>query len=181
MDLILETERLILREMLPTDAEAMFRLDSNPNVVRYLGNKPFKSIDESINLIKYVRKQYTDNGIGRFAVVLKETDEMIGWAGIKFVTDIENDRTNFYDLGYRLLEEHWGKGYASEATKAWLDYFFQTMKLPVLVANINVNNLESNKIVKKFGFQIISTFYYEDIHCNWCELKKEDYLKEILK
>ncbi len=171
MDLILETERLILRQMLPSDAEAMFKLDSNPNVVKYLGNKPFTSIEQSINLIHYVRKQYVENGIGRFSVVLKENNEMIGWAGIKFVTDIENNQTNFYDLGYRLHEEHWGKGYASEATKAWLDYFFQTMKLPVLVASVNIDNLGSNKIVKKFGFQLIETFYYEDIHCNWYELK----------
>ena len=177
MNLILETERLILREMLPTDAEAMFKLDSNPNVVKYLGNKPFKSIDQSVNIINNVRKQYINNGIGRFSVVVKETNEMIGWAGIKFVTDIENDRTNFYDLGYRLHEEHWGKGYASEATKAWLDYFFQTMKHPVLVASVNIDNFESNKIVKKFGFQLINTFDYEDLHCNWYELKKEDYLK----
>ncbi len=177
MNLILETERLILREMLPSDAEAMFKLDSNPNVVKYLGNKPFTSIEQSINLIHFVRKQYVDNGIGRFSVVLKENNEMIGWAGIKFVTDVENNQTNFYDLGYRLHEEHWGKGYASEATKAWLDYFFQTMKKPVLVANVNVNNDGSNKIVKKFGFQFIETFYYEDIHCNWYELTKEEYLK----
>lgn len=181
MNLIIETERLILREMLPSDAEAMFKLESNPNVVKYLGNKPFKSIDESINLINYVRNQYLNNGIGRFSVVLKETNEMIGWAGIKFVTDIENDRTNFYDLGYRLQEEHWGKGYASEATKAWLDYFFQTMKQPVLVASVNVDNFESNKIVQKFGFQLKSTFYYEDIHCNWYELENPNQLFNDLK
>lgn len=177
MDLILETERLILREMLPSDAEAMFKLDSNPNVVKYLGNKPVRTIDESITIINSVRNQYLKNGIGRFSVILKENNKMIGWAGIKFVTDIENNQTNFYDLGYRLQEEYWGKGYASEATKAWLDYFFQTMRLPLLVANVNVDNFGSNKIVKKFGFQFKETFYYEDIHCNWYELKKEDYLK----
>lgn len=173
MKIVLETERLLLREMLLSDAEAMFKLDSNPNVVKYLGNTPVKSIDECISLIHNVRNQYLKNGIGRFSVVLKDTDEVIGWAGIKFITEPENNQTNFYDLGYRLQEEHWGKGYATEATKAWLDYAFQTMKLPVLVASINVDNFNSNKIVQKFGFKLKSKFYYEDIHCNWYELENK--------
>jgi ribosomal-protein-alanine N-acetyltransferase len=173
MKIVLETERLLLREMILSDAEAMFKLDSNPNVVKYLGNTPVKSIDECINLIQNVRNQYLKNGIGRFSVVLKDTDEVIGWAGIKFITEPENNQTNFYDLGYRLQEEHWGKGYATEATKAWLDHAFQTMKLPVLVASINVDNFNSNKIVQKFGFQLKSKFYYEDIHCNWYELENK--------
>ncbi|RTY93634.1 GNAT family N-acetyltransferase [Flavobacterium sp. GT3R68] len=171
MNLIIQTERLILRKMMISDAEAMFKLDSNPNVVKYLGNTPFKSIGESINLINNVSNQYLKNGIGRFSVVLKETNEVIGWAGIKFVTEPENNQTHFYDLGYRLQEEHWGKGYATEATRAWLDYAFQTMNLPVLIASVNVDNFNSNKIVQKFGFQLKSQFYYGDIHCNWYELK----------
>lgn len=84
MNILLETERLILREILSTDEMALFRLDSNPNVHRYLGNNPISSIEESSESIKHIRRQYTQNGIGRFAVVLKETNEMIGWSGIKF-------------------------------------------------------------------------------------------------
>jgi ribosomal-protein-alanine N-acetyltransferase len=78
----IETERLILRELLPTDDKAMFILDSNPNVHKFLGNQPVISIEESRKYISSIREQYLDNGIGRFAVILKETDEFIGWAGL---------------------------------------------------------------------------------------------------
>ena len=72
MNIKLETERLILREIVLSDAEEMFKLDSNPNVNTYLGNNPVKTIDESLTLINNLRNQYKKNGIGRFAVVLKE-------------------------------------------------------------------------------------------------------------
>ena len=91
----IETERLILRELELSDAEGMFELDSNPNVHLYVGNRPVKHIDESIEYIKFVQKQYKDLGTGRWAVVLKETNEFIGWSGIKFITDEINNHKNF--------------------------------------------------------------------------------------
>ena len=71
----IETERLILRELALSDAEGMFELDSNPNVHLFVGNRPVKHIEESIEYIQFVQKQYKDFGIGRWAVILKETNE----------------------------------------------------------------------------------------------------------
>ena len=132
MNLILETERLILREMLPSDAPSLFEMDSNPNVHQYLWNKPVTSIDEVYEYIELVRNQYLENNIGRFVVILKETNELIGWAGLKYNTEMVNNKVDFYDIGYRLNEKFWGKGYASEATVAWLDYGFKTMKIEIM-------------------------------------------------
>ena len=129
MNLILETDRLILRQLLVSDAEAFFAMDSNPNVHRYLWNKPTQEIEETIETIAFVRKQYADNGIGRFAVISKETNEFMGWAGLKFNTEMVNNKTNFYDIGYRLDEKFWEKGYASEASFVWLKYAFETLKI----------------------------------------------------
>ncbi len=72
MDLIIETERLLLRPLLATDAEALFEMDNNPNVHLYLGNEPVTSIDDVHGYIKSIQNQYIKNGIGRFSVVLKE-------------------------------------------------------------------------------------------------------------
>ncbi len=63
-------------------------MDSNPNVHKYLWNKPLTSIDEVYQYIEMVRNQYLENNIGRFVVVLKETNELIGWAGLKYNTEI---------------------------------------------------------------------------------------------
>jgi RimJ/RimL family protein N-acetyltransferase len=171
MDLIIETERLILREMLPTDAEAMFKLDSNPNVLRYLGNNPVTSILQIEDYIKNIRNQYIQNGIGRFVVVIKETEEVIGWAGIKFITEPENNHVNFYDLGYRLQEEHWGKGYGYEVAKAWLDHGFNEMKIDKMYASVNKENIASQKILQKIGLKITSEFLWNEIPCYWLELE----------
>jgi RimJ/RimL family protein N-acetyltransferase len=171
MNLILETERLILREMLPSDAEALFEMDSNPNVHKYLWNKPLTSIDEVYQYIEKVRNQYLENNIGRFVVVLKETNELIGWAGLKYNTEIVNNKVHFYDIGYRLNEKFWGKGYASEASFAWLDYGFKVMKIKVMEAAAHTANIASNRILQKIGLKMTEQYLEEGISWNWYELK----------
>ena len=100
MDLIIETERLILRPFEFSDAEALYDMDKNQIVHKYLWQKPITDIKEVHEYIEMVQKQYIERGIGRFSTVLKETGELIGWTGIKFVNDhIENGNTNFYDYG----------------------------------------------------------------------------------
>ncbi|MDV7390491.1 GNAT family N-acetyltransferase, partial [Arthrospira platensis SPKY1] len=78
-----ETERLILREIMPSDIDGMFKLDSDPEVHKYLGNKPVTDRKQIINVINFIRKQYIDNGIGRWAIVDKKTNDFIGWTGLK--------------------------------------------------------------------------------------------------
>lgn len=73
MNLVIETERLLLREMRHEDANQLFEMDSNPNVHKYLWNKPYSSIQEVQDYITYIRKQYQENNIGRFSTILKET------------------------------------------------------------------------------------------------------------
>lgn len=171
MDLIIETERLILRELRLSDAEAMFALDSNPNVHQYLGNNPVTNIDQVHGYINNIRNQYIQNGTGRFAIELKSTGEVIGWAGIKFITEPENNHVNFYDIGYRLQEQYWRKGYGLEAATAWLEYGFESMKIPVMYASAHIDNAGSNAILRKIGMQLVSQFDFDGLPCNWYELK----------
>ena len=101
MKIFLETERLILRELLPSDATNMLALDSNPNVVQYIGIQPITDLEACRKNIRYIRDQYEKNGIGRWAVVRKDTNEFVGWSGLKLVNEKTiNGRQNFYDLGY---------------------------------------------------------------------------------
>src|SRR5690606_15386396 len=116
-----ETQRLLFRELKLTDAEAMFEMDSDPDVHLYLGNNPVKNIDEVKFVIENLQWQYKTFGMGRMAVVLKETNEFIGWAGFKRERNV-NGHEVFCDLGYRFLKKHWGKGYASESAKAFVEH-----------------------------------------------------------
>lgn len=167
----IETERLLLRELQLSDADGMFELDSNPNVHLFLGNRPVKHIEESIKYIHFVQKQYKDFGIGRWAVILKETNEFLGWSGIKFITDEINGHKNFYEIGYRFIEKHWGKGYATEAGKAFVDYAFNEIKADAIYAYADAGNENSRRILEKLGLRYVNSFEYEEELEVWYELK----------
>ncbi|TBX68384.1 N-acetyltransferase [Flavobacterium silvisoli] len=170
MNLQLETPRLLLRPFEFSDAQAMFALDSNPNVHLYLGNKPVTAIEQCLAYIESIRNQYLQNGIGRFVVELKNSQEVIGWAGLKFITEEENNHVNFYDIGYRLQEKHWGNGYAFEAAQAWVTYALQEMKIPTLYAMVHVDNTGSNRILQKLGMQQKNQYTDDGITYYWYEL-----------
>ena len=171
MNLQLETKRLLVRPLEISDAQAFFKMDNNPNVHKYLWQKPVLTIDETLSTIKSVQDQYVNHKIGRFAAVLKSTNEFIGWVGIKFNTDIVNNKTNFYDIGYRLDEPFWGQGYATEASFAWLDYGFQIMKIQNMEAAAHIDNVASNKILDKIGMTNTGSYHEDAVEWNWFEMK----------
>ncbi len=172
MNLIIETERLLLRPFEKSDAEALFEMDKNMNVHQYLWQKPVENIDEVYAYIEMVQKQYAERGIGRFSTILKETGELIGWTGIKFVNEQpENGNINFYDYGYRINEKFWNKGYASEATKAWLNYGFNEMKIEKMNAYTHAENGASNHILEKYGMKFMEDYLDEDgIKWKWWQM-----------
>ena len=167
----LETQRLILREMISLDAAGMFELDSNPEVHRFLGKKPVRSIEESKLMIQNLRKQYSENGIGRWAVILKETNEFIGWSGIKLITESINNHQLFYEIGYRFIQKHWGKGYATEAGLAFVDFVFNEMKVPALYAYADSGNVNSRHILEKIGMNYVNSFEFEGEEHVWYSIK----------
>ncbi len=181
MSIIIETERLLLREILDTDLEGMFTLDNNPNVHHYLGKNPILTIDKSQDYINNIRKQYLENGIGRYAVILKETNQFIGWCGIKYITEPENGHVNFYEIGYRFIEAFWGKGFGYESAKAWLDYGFNTMNIKTIYASAHVDNKGSRHILEKLGMQTKNEFEWNKIPCIWFELENKQHTMTTIK
>ena len=166
--IFIETERLVLREIIPEDAKAFFEMDSNPEVVKYVGMKPLTEIGQSVEMIKSIRKQYEENGIGRWAVIQKDTGKLVGWSGLKLIKEINNHH-NIYDLGYRFTPEYWGKGYATETSIAVLNYAFTEMNLGKVFAYADVENNVSNHVLKKLGFEEKGTFMDEGDECFWYE------------
>ncbi|REG98498.1 GNAT family N-acetyltransferase [Flavobacterium aquicola] len=171
MKTFLETERLILRELLLSDDEGMFELDSDPEVHRFVGRKPVKHIDESRLMIENIRQQYAENGIGRWAVILKETNEFIGWSGIKLIKEPINNHQNFYEIGYRFIQKHWGKGYATEAGLAFVAFAFKELKAANIYAYADAGNKDSRNILEKLGMQYVNSFEYEGEEHVWYEMK----------
>lgn len=170
--MILETPRLILREVTPDDVDGFYKLDSDAEVHRYLGNQPVTSLQQCKDVIAFVMKQYVDNGIGRWAVVEKFSGDFIGWAGLKLVKEETNGHVNYYDYGYRLIRQYWGKGYASECSPFILQYGFTHLPADIIYGAAHVDNIASNRILRKNGFHFKNTFYYESDLCNWYALEK---------
>ncbi len=173
MDLLLETHRLILRPLALSDAQDMFDMNKNPEVHKYLWQTPEEKIDESIKVIEYVQKQYAENNIGRYATILKETGEFVGWTGIKFVNDhTENGNTNFFDYGYRLSEKFWNKGFATEASVFWLDYGFKKMKIDKMNSYTHSENGASNHVLQKAGMNFIADYLDKDnVYWKWWQME----------
>lgn len=164
----LETERLLLRPLELSDVDDMFDMDSNPNVHLYLGNNPLKTKEESLGYLKNIQNQYKVNGIGRFAMLTRDSKEFIGWCGLKFITEEENNHSHFYEIGYRLKEEFWGNGYAYEAAKAWYEYAFNVLKVDTLYASAHIDNKGSRRILEKIGLQLKNEYVWNNsIPCVW--------------
>lgn len=173
MEIFASTPRLILRELIPADAAGMFELDSDKAVHLYLGNKPVSTMEESQEVIRLIRQQYRDNGIGRWAVVEKDSNRFVGWAGLKLVKEPMNGHVNYYDLGYRFIKKYWGKGYATECAQAILEYGFNRLHLENIYAITDAGNAASQHVLEKTGFRQDGTFYEEEILHNWFTISRE--------
>lgn len=175
MDTIIETERFFLREIDMRDVEDLFELDSDPQVHLYIENNPVQNKEQIVLVIETLQDQYKENGIARWAVVDKQTGECVGWSGLKLFRTPLNGHVNFYELGYRFKTKHWGKGYATEVSKAIIQYGFNKLKAETLYAITHPENEKSIHVLKKMGFRFVETFDYEGDVTNWFELKKENH------
>jgi len=120
-----------------------------------------------------IRQQYIHNGIGRWAVIEKDTNHFVGWAGLKLVKEPTNGHVNYYDLGYRFIKKYWGKGYATECAKASLDYGFAQLKADEIFAMTDAGNDASRRVLEKAGFTQDGTLYDDGILHNWFKISKE--------
>ena len=112
MNQIIETERILLREFKETDAEAVFAFSSNKEVHKYTGDELVASMERAKEIITDIWfTDYKKYGYGRWAVVYKPEDKVIGFAGLKYLPEIGET-----DIGYRFLPSYWGKGIASEVS-----------------------------------------------------------------
>lgn len=147
MPIQLETSRLVMKQFCEEDAHYLFELNSDPDVTRYVGEGAFISIEDVYTFIRNYG-QYERYKMGRLNLFDKQTGEFIGWCGLKFLED-----NSQVDLGYRLLKRHWGKGYATEASIACLDYGFNTLNLQKIIGTAMKENTASIRIFEKLGLK----------------------------
>lgn len=153
--IIFESARLIIQELEETDLENFFRLNGDEEIMRYI-RKP-RTREECEALIKETVEGYKINpGIGRFAVIEKSTGNYIGSFAL-----IPLGNTNDFHLGYAILKEYQGKGFATEITKAAIPFVFNTIQKDLIKAITISANIPSKNVLLKAGFIQNGTMIHE--------------------
>lgn len=172
---MIETERLILREMELVDVEDLFEMDVDPDVHIFIENKPDKNIEETKKSILYFKQKAKEDGFPVYSVIDKVTNECIGWAGLMLSREIVKGHINIFELGYRFKKKHWGKGYATEASNAVLKKVFEELPINLIFAFTDDRNNNSKKVLLKLNFELRETFELEGQLENWFALTKENW------
>lgn len=150
MHIVIETARLLLREFEPGEGELIYRLNADPEVVRYTGD-PVRDIQHGEEVLREViLPQYRLYGHGRWAVHTRADGAFIGWCGLKYRIELDE-----VDLGYRYSQANWGKGYATEAAIATVQYGLDVLKLTRIVGRAMPENIASRVVLEKCGMQYI--------------------------
>jgi RimJ/RimL family protein N-acetyltransferase len=165
---IIRTSRLRLRKLQPADASLIQQLNSDPEVMRFIG--PVETGLEKAQAYTDLRvAQYRDRpGLGIFVAELAGTasetseykKENIGWFCLKSLEETEE-----VEVGYRLLPKYWNQGYATEGAKAMLNQGFRALGLDKIVGVTLPTNLASQAILKKVGMVYvgIKTYYGHEL------------------
>ena len=155
-NVILETDRLILRAWEITDLDDFFEYASVEGVGEKAGWEHHKSKDKSLEILKMFMEEKKV-----FAIVLKENQKAIGSIGIEELgkeLDKDLDNLSGRELGYVLNKDYWNKGIMTEAVSKVVDYCFNTLKLNFLMASYFNHNIASKKVLENLNFK-----FYKDI------------------
>jgi RimJ/RimL family protein N-acetyltransferase len=142
----IETDRLTLRGFCPDDINRLAEILGDPQVMRYMpGDEPWPrewAERELRNLIEH----WDEHGYGRWAVVDREDDRMIGWCGLGFLPEL-----NETEVAYLLDKDYWNRGYATEAARISLGYGFEEAGLDRIIALAFPENAASIRVMEKIG------------------------------
>ena len=173
-DIVLETPRLLLREFLLSDAEDMYALNSNWEVVQYTGDTSFESLEAAREFLRNY-DPYSKTGMGRWLVIRKSDQACLGWCGLKW------HEGDWVDLGYRFFKKYWKNGYAWESAIYCISHGFFKLDLDEIFATVVPENIASVRLLEKLGFKYLKdvedeyfgkAHYYGLTWQAWEKLKK---------
>ncbi len=157
----LETERLILREIVPKDVSDLFRIRGDYEVTKYNTGKAYENVEQAAKLIEAITDGYIYKRELRWGIALKTHDQLIGMCGYNYW-----DRTDQRgSIGYDLARAYWGKGIMSEALRAIIRFGFTEMALHRIEADASIYNEASINVLQKLAFTqegIQREQYFED-------------------
>ena len=156
---MLETERLTLRKLKKSDVDDIFKMRSDADLMRYI-REPQTERRESFEWIRMISGRWDAEKLGFCGVIEKETQKFVGWCGLWRLKE-----TNEIEVGYAIQKNFWGKGYATEAARKFLEYGFEELGLERIVAVAYPENEPSQNVMKRLGmnFVKIGRFYEKQL------------------
>ncbi len=160
MRVLLETERLVLRRFTEADAEDLADLDGDPEVMRFItGGRPTpRDVTRAETLPRFIRAYERFEGFGVWAAIERSSGEFLGW--FEFYPP-EGRGPEEAELGYRLRRPAWGKGYATEGSRALIRKGFTDLGVRKVFAETMVVNAASRRVMEKAGLVYVRTFHQE--------------------
>ncbi|MEU8227247.1 GNAT family N-acetyltransferase [Kribbella sp. NPDC048915] len=154
-EVYLETDRLRLREFTADDVELLVELESDPEVMRFLTGQPTPRHQIADVTLPAILKRYAEHpGLGTFAAHQKADGAFVGWFGLQ-PTDVPDT----VDVGYRLNRTAWGKGYATEGTRALIAKAFTDLGLQRVVADTMAVNHRSRAVMRRAGLRFVKLYH----------------------
>jgi RimJ/RimL family protein N-acetyltransferase len=161
----LETPRLLIRRFTPDDAPLLNDLDSDPEVVRYVGGRSCSDVAAYRDRIETVYAGYYQRyaGLGVWGVIEKASREFLGWVCLRPALDYRyfaeaQFTADEAELGYRLKQSAWGRGYATEASQAVIARGWETEPLTAVVSSALRDNRASTRVMEKCGLTFVREF-----------------------
>lgn len=167
---IVDTERLILRPFTPGDLDALAAINSDPHVMRYIGDGKPAPREHTAERLTFILEHGRRHGFSVWAVCSKQTPSLIGFCGLHHL-----DGTIEVEVGYRLAREHWGKGFATEAARASLRYGFEDLELDRIVAVVQGENIASQRVLEKLGLKYEKDARYYNTDVKYYGIAREAY------
>ncbi|OCT11350.1 GNAT family acetyltransferase [Paenibacillus pectinilyticus] len=156
----IETARLLLRDWQASDLEPFCRLNADAKVMRYFPKT--LTTDETITFYEAIVSELKACGFGFYALEIKETQAFIGFIGFHKAT-FESDFTPCIEIGWRLKQEAWGKGYATEGAKACLQHGFTKLGLRDVYSFTADVNEPSKKVMMNIGMRFVKVFNHPKV------------------
>lgn len=145
----LETDRLILREMSPSDVNALLRHFGNPEVIKFIDMQPIKTIEQANEWLKWMGGFFAARDGLRWGITLKEANVFIGSCGLHYW----NREAHYAEIGCDVVHQYWGHGYGQEAMRSLIEFGWEHMKLNRIEADVVQGNQRSLHVLKKLGFK----------------------------
>ena len=168
----INTSRLSLRQFRNEDFDAYATIMADPEIGKWFPKGEGLSRGEAEKSFNSIREHWFRHGFGIWAI-LNKRKILIGRCGLNLI-----DETSEVEIDFLLTKKFWGKGYATEATKAVLEYGFKILNLDKIIALAKIENKASRKVMEKIGMRYLKDAQYSGILCAYYNINKTDYAPE---